>query len=360
MTETTRTTNTVQVGFSVLGKIEVDDNVNSLNIDTTGEQVRADQVTAHAVPEVVENTVTSVLEHLGMRVEARVAKLGDLLGEKLDTVSRVAEDDGLVDLKLVEKCVQAMNLLLLFNKGVVLGDTAESEFVHQVDLVWLVHVLVLEALDNDGEGRGEEHDLTILRVESQELLNDRGEFRRKKLVSFIHDEGWAGRKVSNALARQVQYPSRRTHNDVDRLAQTDNVVLEARASSGDHDIDAQVLAKGLADLRGLESQFSRRHQDQGLGLGALGVNALKSGNYERSGLAGAILGAGQNITAGQSDRNRLLLDGRRLFEASLEDAHHQLSLNVEILELQALSCCNIFRLYSVILRGCLQAVLPVR
>jgi hypothetical protein len=35
-----------------------------------------------------------------VRIETGVTELGDLLGEKFDTVGRIAEDDGLVDLKL--------------------------------------------------------------------------------------------------------------------------------------------------------------------------------------------------------------------------------------------------------------------
>lgn len=41
------------------------------------------------------------LEHLGVRVETRVAEFGNLLGEQLDSVGRVAEDDRLVDLELI-------------------------------------------------------------------------------------------------------------------------------------------------------------------------------------------------------------------------------------------------------------------
>jgi hypothetical protein len=48
----------------------------------------------------VKDAVPVRLEHLGVRIEARVAELGDLLGEELDPVRRVAEDDGLVDLEL--------------------------------------------------------------------------------------------------------------------------------------------------------------------------------------------------------------------------------------------------------------------
>jgi len=48
----------------------------------------------------MEYAVAVALHHLGMDVEARVSQLGDLLGQQLHTIHRVAEDDGLVDLKL--------------------------------------------------------------------------------------------------------------------------------------------------------------------------------------------------------------------------------------------------------------------
>ncbi len=54
-----------------------------------------------SIPEVVEDPVPVALEHLGVDVEARVAKLGDLLGQQLHAVDRVAEDDGLVDAQLL-------------------------------------------------------------------------------------------------------------------------------------------------------------------------------------------------------------------------------------------------------------------
>ena len=45
-----------------------------------------------------------------MNEEARVAQLCDLLRQKLHTSHRVAEDDGLIDLKLGEERVQAVDL----------------------------------------------------------------------------------------------------------------------------------------------------------------------------------------------------------------------------------------------------------
>ena len=78
-----------------------------------------------------------------MRVEAGISKLSDLLSKKLDTVRRITENDGLINLELVEEGVQAVDLLLLLNESVVLSDTTERQLIHEVNFVRRVHVLVL-------------------------------------------------------------------------------------------------------------------------------------------------------------------------------------------------------------------------
>ena len=57
-----------------------------------------------AIPEVMEHPVPVTLKHLGMDVEARVPELGNLLGQQLDTVDRVAKNNGLVDAQLRTPC----------------------------------------------------------------------------------------------------------------------------------------------------------------------------------------------------------------------------------------------------------------
>jgi hypothetical protein len=100
MPKSARTTNTMKVSFAVLGEIKVDDNVYCLNIDTTCKEVGADEVTAHAVTEVVENAITVRLQHFCMGVETRVAQLCHFLSEELDTVGRITENDRLINLQL--------------------------------------------------------------------------------------------------------------------------------------------------------------------------------------------------------------------------------------------------------------------
>ena len=126
VTKSARTTNTMKVGLSVLGEVKIDNYVDSLDIDTASQEVRTDEVAADTIPEVVENTISVMLQHLRMRVETRVAELCNLLCKQLHPVGGVAKDDRLVDLEFGEEGVQAVYFLLFFNESVVLRDTPEG------------------------------------------------------------------------------------------------------------------------------------------------------------------------------------------------------------------------------------------
>lgn len=146
MSETSRSTNTMEVRLRILRKIEIDDYVDSLNVDTTGKKIRANEIAAYTVPEVMEHAVAIVLQHFGMRVEAGISKLGYFLCKQLHSVCRVAENDGLIDLEFREQGIEAVNFLFLFYETVVLGDTSKSKFVHQVDFIRISHVFILGTL----------------------------------------------------------------------------------------------------------------------------------------------------------------------------------------------------------------------
>jgi hypothetical protein len=85
----------VEVGLGRAREVKVDHDVDRRDVDTAREEIRRDKVAAGAVAEVVEDAVAVRLEHLGVDVEAAVAQLGDLLGEQLHAVDRVAKDDRL-------------------------------------------------------------------------------------------------------------------------------------------------------------------------------------------------------------------------------------------------------------------------
>lgn len=183
-----------------------------------------------------------------------------------------------------------MNLLPLLDEGVVLGDSSEGELVHKVDLVGLDHVLVLEVLDDDREGGREEHHLPLGRAEAEQLLHDRLELWAEQLVGLVHHKRRASAQVRDPLASQVQDSSGRTDEDVDRLRETEDVVLESCSSCCDHDVESHVLAERLAHLRGLEGELSRRDEDQSLDLWDLDVDLFQRRDRERSSLSSSVLG----------------------------------------------------------------------
>mmetsp|Transcript_25134 Transcript_25134/g.68296 ORF Transcript_25134/g.68296 Transcript_25134/m.68296 type:complete len:228 (-) Transcript_25134:333-1016(-) len=227
-----------------------------------------------------------------MDVEAGVAQLRNFLGQQLHAVDRVAKDNGLVDAQLGEECVEAVDFLLLLHKCIVLRDTLQGELVHEVHYVWLVQPPLLEVLDSDWEGGGVEHDLPVSRQEAYQLLDDGLKFRGQQLVSLVHAQHPAVVQLCHALVGQVQDAPGCGHDDVDGGVEAHDVVFQACATRGDHDLHVQVLAHLLAHLGSLEGQLSRGHQDEGLDGIPGGVHLLQHWDTEGCCLAGSVLGAG--------------------------------------------------------------------
>ena len=48
-TETSGATNSVKIGLGHAGEVKIDDDIDGLNIDTTSEQIRANQITAETL-----------------------------------------------------------------------------------------------------------------------------------------------------------------------------------------------------------------------------------------------------------------------------------------------------------------------
>lgn len=148
----------------------------------------------------------------------------------------------------------------------------------------------------------------------EDLLNHDRELWREELVGLVHDEHGALREVEHVAAGQVEHTARRADEDVHRLVEAENVVTQVRAAGRDHDLETKVLAEGAAHGRCLESKFAGRDEQKSLDLVDVWVDPLERWNDEGRGLACAVLGASQDISPCQRNRDGLFLDGRRLLE----------------------------------------------
>lgn len=96
-TETTRSTDTVNVVFAVGGKVIVNDKGHLLHVDTTSEQIGGDQDTGGSGSELSHNLVTLSLLHVSVEARHGVLLLGHLIRKLLYAPAGIAEDNSLSD-----------------------------------------------------------------------------------------------------------------------------------------------------------------------------------------------------------------------------------------------------------------------
>jgi hypothetical protein len=158
-TETTGTTDTVEVAVGIGGQVVVDGQVDTLDIDTTTEDVGGDANTLLEILELLVALDTLLLADTGVH--------GDGAEGRLD------KDDDLVVLQLVKKVVEFAVLLGLSKLDIVLLETVKSEF-----RLFLLNVLAGVAHEFPADrknflrkGGGEHHDLLLGGCDTEDFLH---------------------------------------------------------------------------------------------------------------------------------------------------------------------------------------------
>lgn len=337
MAKPPRPTNSVQVRLRRPREVKVDDDIDGLHVNATRAEVRGDEVPAVPVPELVEHLVSVLLGHPGMDVERRVPHLRDRLCEPLDPLQRVAEYHRLVDPEVVKERAEAVQFLPFLHKRVVLSDTFECELLHKVDSLGFRHVPELEIPHGLGERCGEQHNLSLLGQDGEQLLHHVRERPRQESVRLVQHKHRHAIEVDNLLFCEVEDAPWCRHDDVHRAIEPHNVVLKRGTPGGRHDLRLGVAPEVLADLRRLEHELAGGDKDEDLDLVERGVHAVQGRDEVRGRLPGAVLGTGDDVLALQSDGDGVLLDGGGVGETALVDAAQNFFFECKIFELGA-SC----------------------
>lgn len=176
-TETTTTTDTMDVVLTVGGQVVVDDQGNLLDVDTTGQQVSGDQDTRRTGTELLHDNVTLGLFHISVHGRDSEVTGSELVGEPVDLAAGVAEDDGLGDGDGLIKIGEGVKLpLFLLNGNVELLDTFEGELVLlDKDTDGVAHELGGDLEDVLGHGGGEKDNLGGLGEELEDVVDLLGE-----------------------------------------------------------------------------------------------------------------------------------------------------------------------------------------
>lgn len=107
-----------------------------------------------------------------------------------------------------------MNLLFLLDKGIVLRDTLQCQFVHQIDLVGVTHVLPHEGLNGQRECGRIQQNLSILWKMRDKSVEHSLEILAQKLVGFIQAKQFTVFHLGHTFFHQVQNTSRSGHDQV--------------------------------------------------------------------------------------------------------------------------------------------------
>ena len=140
-------------------------------------------------------------------------------------------------------------------------------------------------------------------------------------IGFVQHQDFNVGQIDKALASQIEQAPGCGHQDVAAGLDARNLRVHAHAAKDDGGAQLKVFAVGADRFLDLRGQFARGRQHQGADAAGLGAGAagqqLQHGQGEAGGLAGAGLGAGQQVVAFQHHGDGLRLYGGGLGVALL-------------------------------------------
>ena len=79
---------------------------------------------------------------------------------------------------------------------------------------------------------------------------------------LVHYDGAAFTEIGNFFGGQIEDSAGCSHNNVDGVVETHDIVLEGRSTGSDHALDAQMLSDLFDNGGCLECKFASRNQNE--------------------------------------------------------------------------------------------------
>ena len=185
----------------------------------------------------------------------------------------------------------------------------------------VAHVLAGYLFDELRHGGREEQRLSCLGRLVEDGFEVVFEAHVEHLVGLVEHQPADVAYLEAALAQHVADASRGAHHYVRALLQGLHLRAHVAAAVDGHYADALlVFGEGRQVFGYLQAELAGGADDDGLGVGAVGVGQLHYGQAEGARLAGAGLRQRDDVlTVVENFRNRAFLDGRGRFEPKLFD-----------------------------------------
>lgn len=263
-TETTATTDTVDVVFTVSREVIVDDQGHLLHVDTTGPDVRGDQDARVPLPEVLHDAIPLLLGHLTVHAGNGEVGLAHLVSEPVDLAAGVAEDDCLGDGEGVVEVAEGVEFpFFLLHGDEILLDAFEGQLVtlHQ-HAYGVCHELGCHVEDIVGEGSGDHHDLCGGWEVAVDIVNLLAESAVEKFISFIEDQHLDVPGAQVAPPDHICDSAWCTRHNVLAVIQLADVFTDICTSNTSMALHVHVVTEGHHDGLDLSCKFASRGKDK--------------------------------------------------------------------------------------------------
>jgi hypothetical protein len=312
----------VKILISLVWHVKVDDDVDSLNIDTSSEKIGADHDSVLALFELLEYSESLAHLHVSATGNTWELLLLDDVVQFLSILVCFREDDHLVEMELVKDVHQLFDLLVFFELDEVLLQTVEVQFSLTFDdeFVRLLHVESANFLGGFRQGGREHHDLQallgrILRHEDfLDLLPHGGLIEH--LVALVQNEMLQVIQLQNWIlwwgAAEGLDSTWSTYYDMrGSFLVFQNLLILLDWYTAEKDLLSnvwEILRESVCLLLDLVGQLSRVTQNEGgCWLGVI-IELLQDRQDEHSGLTETGYSLAEDITAVVGLGDALLLD----------------------------------------------------
>jgi len=332
--ETSRSTDSVNVVLQVAREILVDDERHLLHIDTPGQKIGGDENTAGSGTELVQDDVTLLLANVTVS-----GRNGELLGphsvrEPVDLAAGVAEDDGLGDVERVVEIAESVELpLLLVDVDVELLDTFECQLItlHE-DANGLVHELLSDLEGFGRHGGGEETDLSPLGEKAEDVVDLVLESAGKHLIGLIEDEQLDAVGLEDVAAEHVVDTSGGSDDDVNARAELGDVIADPGSSDASVALRVEVVSESNDDLLNLLGELTSGSEDESLAVGHAEIEALENSNGEGGSLSSSRLSLSDDVELLDEGHDRALLNSGGLLESVGVDTPEKVLKKTHVVE----------------------------
>ncbi len=253
--------NSVDVALGVLREIVVENEIEVVDVQTAGGNIRRDEEIRLSFLQVLDDPESLLLRQVANDVLRLVSVFTKAVGKLLAHCLRIREDQSRVRLLLAQKPKEKTELLVLGNvKDLLLHRIHGHTLGIDLDLHRVVHVLPRDVQDPRAQGSAVEHGdpLFFRRQLAEDFANVRVEAHVEEPIRLVNDGNPEHAEVELFRLIEVEETARRRNNQVDALLE--RVLLRFVT---DPPVDAdhakiQMLAKHLRIALDLDCQLASR------------------------------------------------------------------------------------------------------